>query len=281
MLQYYRLKDVTLHVASAGNANHQTLLFLHGFPEHWYGWQKQLSFFADHGFYAVAPDQRGYNLSSKPEAVEEYTLEKLMGDMLELIGQLGTENVVLVGHDWGGVVAWALAMHHPEVLHKLVILNIPHPAIMLHHLKTNPKQMLRSWYAGFFQVPVLPEKAAEALDFKLLTQAITGTAKPNTFSEADLVAYHEAWRQPGAITSMINWYRAFKYNQLDLQKGVAVPTLMFWGKKDVALGAEMAEPSIAKCSNGELIFLEDASHWLHHEEPDQVNQAILSFLDKL
>ncbi|MDX5481233.1 MAG: alpha/beta hydrolase [Hymenobacteraceae bacterium] len=254
------------------------MLFLHGFPEYWYGWRKQLDFFAAQGYHVVAPDQRGYNLSSKPQEVEEYTLEKLAGDIVWLIDRLGKEKVVLVGHDWGGVVAWVLGMHFPELLHKLIILNIPHPSVMLENLKRNPRQMLRSWYAAVFQIPFLPEKAAGAFDYRVLAQSLTRTAKPGTFSEEELAAYKEAWQQPGALTGMINWYRAFKHSRLNLDRNVEVPTLMIWGKQDVALGAEMAEPSIARCPSGKLVFLEDATHWLHHEQADRVNQEVLTFL---
>ncbi|AKD04033.1 alpha/beta hydrolase [Pontibacter korlensis] len=276
--KFYHLPDVSLHVATAGEAAGETIVMLHGFPEYWYGWHKQLSFFASHGYHVVAPDQRGYNLSSKPQAVEEYTLEKLAGDIIRLISQLGKEKVVLLGHDWGGIVGWVIGMYYPHLLQKLILLNIPHPAVMLNHLKTNPRQMLRSWYAALFQVPAVPEKAARLLDFRPLEKAMTGTAKPGTFSKEDMAAYKEAWQQQGALTSMINWYRAFKYTELSLNKNVEVPTLMIWGKKDTAPGAEMAEPSIARCPNGKLIFLDDATHWLHHEQPDRVNEEILAFL---
>ncbi|WP_230392273.1 alpha/beta fold hydrolase [Pontibacter sp. FD36] len=275
---YFDLPDVRLHAVRAGDEAGETLMFLHGFPEHWYGWHRQLDFFAAAGYDVVAPDQRGYNLSSKPKVVKAYTLDKLTGDIVRLISQLGKEQVVLVGHDWGGMVAWTLAMHFPHLLRKLVILNIPHPAIMQEHLRKNPKQMLRSWYAAFFQLPLLPEQAAQAFDFKALSQAMTGTSRPHTFSEEDLAIYKEGWQQPNALTSMINWYRAFRHNPLDLSSTIEVPTLMIWGKEDTALGAEMAEPSIAFCPKGRLVFLDEATHWLHHEQPDRVNQEILTFL---
>ncbi len=253
-------------------------MFLYGFPEYWYGWHKQLHYFAARGYHAMAPDQRGYNRSSKPEAIKDYTLEKLAGDMVELIRKLGSDKVVLVGHDWGGVVAWTVAMQFPHLLRKLVILNMPHPAVLLKNLSRNPRQMLRSWYTAAFQVPVLPELAASALDYSLLVRSMIGSAKPGTFSEADRAAYKEAWQQPGALSSMFKWYRAFKHTQLDLRKTVEVPTLLIWGKKDFALGAEMAEPSIARCTAGQLVFLEEATHWLQHEQPEVVNEKIRTFL---
>ena len=276
---FFQLSDASLHALTAGDKGGDVLIFLHGFPEYCYGWHKQLPYFAGKGYYVVAPDQRGYNLSSKPAGVKSYTPEKLTADIVELIGQLGKEKVVLVGHDWGGVVAWAIAMHHPYLLQKLVILNMPHPGVMQQHLRQNPRQMLRSWYAAAIQIPVLPEIALQALNYKLLAFALTSTAQPNTFTGENLAAYREAWRQPGALSGMLNWYRAFKYTGLNLKRNVEVPTLMLWGKKDAALGAEMAEPSIAKCTTGKLIFLKDATHWLHHEQPEQVNQEILAFLE--
>jgi pimeloyl-ACP methyl ester carboxylesterase len=133
-------------------------------------------------------------------------------------------------------------------------------------------------FTACFQIPALPEQAAQALDYKLVVKSMTGTAQPDTFSEEDQAAYKAAWEQPGALTSMINWYRANRHTQLDLDKAVEVPTLMIWGKKDAALGAEMESPSIAKCPNRKLIFLEEATHCLHHEQPEKVNQEILAFL---
>ncbi|QCR22217.1 alpha/beta fold hydrolase [Pontibacter sp. SGAir0037] len=275
---YHTEAAIGLHVVEAGDSKNDTIIFLHGFPEHWYGWHKQLRFFAEKGYHVVVPDQRGYNLSSKPSDVQEYTLEKLTGDIVKLIAQLQKQQVILVGHDWGGAVAWAMGMHFPHLLQKLVILNMPHPAVMEENLQKNPSQMLKSWYTGFFQAPFLPEKTAEAFDFKFLVKSMTGTAREGAFTEEDLVAYKEAWQQPNAIEAMINWYRAYKYSSLFIDKEVETPTLLIWGKNDATLGQEMAEPSIGKCPNGKLEFLNNATHWLHHEEPARVNKLISVFL---
>ncbi|MBC5773669.1 alpha/beta hydrolase [Pontibacter sp. KCTC 32443] len=275
---YFHLPDVTLHAATAGDKAGQVLVFLHGFPEYWYGWHKQLSFFASQGYHIVAPDQRGYNLSSKPKEVKDYMLEKLTADIIGLIQQLGREKVVLIGHDWGGVVAWAMGMHFPHLLDKLILLNIPHPDVMQHYLRHSPRQMLKSWYAAAFQVPVLPEVVLQALNYKLLAHAMTSTAHSSTFAKEDLAAYRQAWRKPGALTGMLNWYRAFKYSRLRLNQTVEVPTLLIWGEKDAVLDAHMARQSIGRCLNGKLVFLEEATHWLHHEQPEKVNLQILSFL---
>ncbi|WP_242693086.1 alpha/beta fold hydrolase [Sabulibacter ruber] len=274
----YTANGIYLHTFEAGEPRQPTILFLHGFPEFGYGWRKQLSFFTDQGWHAVAPDQRGYNLSSKPQEVEAYTIDQLTQDMVELIPQISQGKVVVVGHDWGGAVAWNLALEHPALLEKLVILNMPHPKVIHEHLTHNPKQMLRSWYAGFFQLPGVPETVNSAFDFQLMKTAMTRTAKPGTFSEEELETYKKAWEQLGALEAMINWYRAYKYNPIEPDHKISVPTLMIWGKQDQFLGTELAQPSMEQCNQGKLIFLEEATHWLHHEEPDKVNQLMLDFL---
>ncbi|RNI21898.1 alpha/beta fold hydrolase [Rufibacter latericius] len=276
--KYYQTNGIQLHVAEAGPQEGKTILFLHGFPEFWYGWKNQLKFFSEKGWHALAPDQRGYNLSSKPEGVQSYTIDELTKDIVELIPQLTTEKMVLVGHDWGGGVAWNLALHHPQLFEKLVILNMPHPQVAHEHLTKNPKQMLRSWYAGFFQIPWIPEAVNSSFDFKVLESTLKGSAQPDTFTKQDIEAYKEAWKQPGAMQAMINWYRAYKDNKIEADHQVDVPTLMLWGKQDQFLGTEMALPSIEQCTNGQLFFLENATHWVHHEQPDKVNAWMENFL---
>ncbi|MBC3539353.1 alpha/beta fold hydrolase [Rufibacter sediminis] len=275
---FYRTNGVRLHVAEAGYANEKVILFLHGFPEFWYGWKKQLQFFAENGWRAVAPDQRGYNLSSKPEELAAYTIDQLTRDIVELIPQISAGKVVLVGHDWGGAVAWNLALQHPELLEKLIILNMPHPRVMHQHLTQNPRQMLRSWYTGFFQIPWFPEIASSAFDFHLLESTMTGSALPNTFTPADIKAYKEAWAQPNALTTMINWYPAYKQHPIKAPRPVKVPTLMIWGKQDPFLDTELARPSIEQCAKGQLILLGEPTHWLHHEQPERINRLMLDFL---
>jgi pimeloyl-ACP methyl ester carboxylesterase len=274
----YFVNGIVLHVAEAGDPEGEITLFLHGFPEFWYGWHKQLAFFAAKGFRVMAPDQRGYNGSSKPTGVKAYTTENLTADIVDLIRQINGRKVYLVGHDWGGAVAWAVAQHHPHLLEKLIILNMPHPEVMEENLKKNPKQMLRSWYTSFFQLPVLPEILNSASHYSLLERSMKASAKEGTFTEADIEHYKAAWQQKGALTAMINWYRAYKYNKLDTTREVTVPTLLLWGKKDTFLNYTMAEPSNAKCTDGELVFMNDATHWLHHEKPDEVNSFIYDFI---
>ncbi|GGK86337.1 alpha/beta fold hydrolase [Rufibacter glacialis] len=276
--KYYRTNGMELHTVEAGSPTGKVILFLHGFPEFWYGWRKQLAFFAEKGFRAVAPDQRGYGLSSKPQGVKAYTIDQITQDIVDLIPQITQEKVVLVGHDWGGGVAWNLALHFPDLLEKLVILNMPHPAVIHDHLRHNPRQMLRSWYAFFFQVPWAPEALNSAFHFKLLETIMTRSALPGTFSPQDMAAYKAAWAQPGALEKMINWYRAYKYNPVKASHPVETPTLLLWGKQDTFLGSELALPSMGQCRQGQLVFLEEATHWLHHEQPEKVNGLIYDFL---
>ncbi len=276
--RFYTVNGIRLHVAEAGDPGGKIILFLHGFPEFWYGWHRQLDYFAQQGFRAVAPDQRGYNLSSKPSGVRAYTLKNTTADIAALTGQLTNEKLVLVGHDWGGAVAWTMAQQYPELIEKLVVLNMPHPKVFTENLRKNPKQALRSWYAGFFQIPLLPELACSALNFRLLKGSMGKTARKKTFSEADFASYKAAWRQKGALKAMINWYRAFKYNPASATEQIQPPTLLIWGMRDRFLGTELAQPSIDRCRSGRLEFMPTATHWLHHEEPEQVNNLIFNFI---
>lgn len=277
-MSMYPVNNINLHVVEKGSKEDKVIIFLHGFPEFWYGWKKQMDFFADKGFSVVVPDQRGYNLSSKPAGVKSYRIELLIADIAELITRLTSRKVMLVGHDWGGNVAWTMAMHYPQLLEKLIIINMPHPEVMRAHLQKNLQQMLRSWYAGFFQLPLLPEKIVQAFDFRILAGSMIGSAQPETFSDQDIAHYKQAWRQPGAIKSMIHWYRAYKYNSLDINEEIDIPTLLIWGQKDSFLHHKMASQSMGRCQEGRLEMIQDATHWVHHEKPQQVNALIYDFV---
>jgi epoxide hydrolase 4 len=275
--RFDHLNGIKLHSYEQGVAGNNIIIFLHGFPEYGGAWQKQLNFMAQNGYYAIAPDQRGYNLSSKCKEVKAYLIDHLIADILALINKLTTNQVTLVGHDWGGAVAWELTIRFPDLLNRLVIMNMPHPAVMAQTLKSNPKQIRKSWYMGLFQFPVLPELICRSRNYKLLEHSLTSTSNKTTFSEEEIANYKNAWRQPGALTSMINWYRAAKYySSKDII--INIPTLIIWGKNDHFLNAGMAQSSIERCTNGKLVMMNDATHWLHHEKPDQVNRLILDFI---
>lgn len=271
---------IRLHVVQAGPAQGPLAILLHGFPEFWYSWRRQIPHLAAAGFRVWAPDQRGYNLSDKPKGRRAFRVEELAADVIGLVQQSGRERIHLVGHDWGGAVAWWIALHYPQILERLVLLNIPHPAVMLRNLKRNPAQMCRSWYVLFFQLPWLPEALSRAGHWRWPARALRKTSRPGTFSDADLAMYREAWSQPGAFTSMLNWYRALTTQRLQLPGNprISVPTLLLWGCHDGALGREMAQPSIDLCDHGRLVLFEEATHWVHEDEPDRVNELLTQFL---
>ncbi len=277
--RFYDINDVRLYVAEAGREEGRPILFLHGFPEFSYAWKAQLDFFSDKGFRAVAPDQRGYNMSSKPKEVADYRIEKLIIDVVSLIRKLTSQKVTLVAHDWGGVVAWNVAERYPDLLEHLVILNMPHPDIMRRTLKRNLRQRLKSWYIRFFRLPLLPELTSRLFDCALLERTLVKTSRRGTFSAEDIRQYKSAWEQPGAIRSMINWYRAYSWGKSSkVPIRIELPTLLIWGKKDAFLSARMAQPSIDLCPNGKLVMIEKATHWVHHEKPDEVNELIWKFI---
>jgi pimeloyl-ACP methyl ester carboxylesterase len=271
---------IKLHTVQTGSKSGPPVILLHGFPEFWYGWRKQIPALADAGCRVIVPDQRGYNLSDKPEGIENYDVFTLVNDVVGLIKALDYEKVNLVGHDWGAVIAWALAITHPEKLHKLTIMNVPHPAVMSRFLRRDPDQMRRSWYVGFFQIPWLPERILSANNFRRMVRAVQGTAKKNSFTNEDMERYKEAWSQPDAMTAMLNPYRAIVQHPQKMPENsrVKVRTLMMWGMKDFALSHRMARPSMDYCDEGNLILFPEATHWVHLDAAGEVNHYLLDFL---
>jgi pimeloyl-ACP methyl ester carboxylesterase len=282
------VNGVRLQYASAGTG--KLILFLHGFPEFWYAWRNQLIEFGRDSL-AVAPDLRGYNLSSKPEQVERYRISELVKDIRELVTHFGVESCCLVGHDWGGVVAWAVAMAFPDVVEKLVIINAPHPAIFERELRENPAQQQASQYMLIFRSP-----EAEALltvnDYANLQETVLGELlRQGFFTEADRQAYLESWSQPGAITGGLNYYRASQIGPPDgvgeeapgsaanfssLQ--VKAPTLVIWGTKDPYLLTGNLNGLDRYVSNLSVERIPDATHWVVHEKAALVNSLIREFI---
>jgi pimeloyl-ACP methyl ester carboxylesterase len=268
---------IRLHYVEEGDPNGPLVVLLHGFPEFWYSWRNQISALAAAGFRVVAPDQRGYGGSDKPRRWQDYKIEALAGDIAELIRALGAEKAHVVGHDWGAAVAWMVATLHPERVDKLAILNVPHPARMLDGLRT-PKQVAKSWYIFFFQIPWLPETMATRGGRKFLEGAYRD-AKPGAFTDEDLDRYEDALLAPGAMTTAINWYRAaFRRNprRTTGQLGpIEAETLVIWGEQDRFLGAELADPPAKLVPHARVVRLPQASHWVQHDEPAEVNRLLL------
>ena len=270
---------VALHVAQAGPADGPPVILLHGFPEYWGGWAKQIPALAAAGYRVWAPDQRGYNLSSKPAGVRAYDIDELAQDVLGLIDATGHEKVHLAGHDWGAAVAWWVAGKYPQRLHRLAILNVPHVAVMFRTMWRSWAQMRRSWYIFFFQIPRLPEASLRRNNWTNAIRSLKGSSRRGTFTPEEIDGYRAAWSQPGAITGMINWYRAAGRSPRKLTRlgRIAVPTLMIWGAKDIALGREMAQPSFDLCDDGRLVVIEEAGHFVQHEAPERVNRLLVEF----
>jgi pimeloyl-ACP methyl ester carboxylesterase len=270
---------INLNVVQDGPATGQLVILLHGFPEYWYGWRNQIPHLASAGYHVWAPDQRGYNLSDKPEGIAAYSLDDLAADVVGLMDAAGREKAFIVGHDWGAAVAWWVAAKYPSRLDRMVILNGPHGAVLTRQLRRSFSQMRKSWYMFFFQLPRLPEAFLRRANWRWLAQTLTSSSRPGTFSNDDLDEYRQAWSQPHALTSMINWYRSVMQKPPMPPKGrrVSVPTLLIWGADDKFLGRELAQPSIDLCDDGNLIFLEEATHWVQHEEAQQVNELIDAF----
>ena len=272
---------IELHAVAAGPQDGPVVVLLHGFPEFWYSWHKQIDSLAAAGFRVIVPDQRGYNKSSKPRGADSYSLSSLTSDVLAIAHQLGQERIFLAGHDWGAAVAWSAALLHPQSIAKLAILNVPHPSVMLRYLKTNRRQLRRSWYMFFFQLPWLPEAAFSAFDFRLGARSLVRSSRPGTFSPEDLAQYRAAWLQPHALPSMINWYRAAARHRTKFSDPtVHVPTRILWGERDAFLLSEMAHDSLRYCDSAELYTFANASHWLQHEEPARVSELLIDFFSK-
>lgn len=286
------VNGVRLHCASAGGAvggARKLILFLHGFPEFWYAWRKQLVEFGP-DFLAVAPDMRGYNLSSKPAEIEKYDIRLLVADVVALVRHFGADSCCLVGHDWGGAVAWSVAIAAPQVVEKLVIINAPHPAIFERELRDNPAQQQASQYMLVFRRPeaeaFLAANECAALQATVLSEGL----RLGFFTEGDRQAYLEAWSQPGALTGGLNYYRAAAVGPPEgtsaesfLRRSefpsleVRMPTLVIWGEKDPYLLAGNLDGLDRYVPQLTVTRVPDATHWVVHEKPALVNSLIRHF----
>jgi pimeloyl-ACP methyl ester carboxylesterase len=262
---------IDIHYVEAGHG--PLVVLLHGFPEFWYGWRRQIPALAEAGFRVVAPDLRGYNRSERPSGIAAYRMDALVEDVVAVIGSMGGQ-AVLVGHDWGGVIAWYTAMHHPASVRRLVILNAPHPAAYARELRRLSSQWWRSAYAGFFQLPRLPEKLWRARDFALLRRVLRGGPADD---EEDIRRYVEAFAAPGALSAALHYYRAALRCPRPRVRPIDLPTLILWGERDRYLSSALTrglEPWVRDLT---VERLPRATHWLHHEEPDTVNTRIAAF----
>jgi len=271
---------IRLHYVTQGNG--PLMLFLHGFPEFWYSWRHQIPEFAK-DYKVVAIDLRGYNDSDKPTDASAYSMPEFVKDVQGVIAGLGYDKCVLVGHDWGGAIAWSFAYAHPEMLERLIILNLPHPAKFVEGLRT-PQQLFRSWYIFFFQLPFLPELLIQLNDYQALEQAFRGMAKnKNAFTDADIEAYKNALAKPGVLTAAVNYYRNVLQLGSSLQRSwsvLEVPTLMIWGEDDIPLGKELTYGTEEYVRDFQIKYISNCSHWVQQEQPQLVNQYMREFLTR-
>jgi epoxide hydrolase 4 len=263
-----RVNGITLETAVTGPKGGPLIVLLHGFPDLWQGWHRQIGPLAESGFRVLAPNLRGYGHSDKPAGVSAYDLDILAQDVMELAATEEHAKFHLVGHDWGGIVAWWTAARFPGRISRLTVLNAPHPGVFGRYLFRNPGQMLRSWYVGFFQIPYLPEGLLHAHNFHLLRRCLESTAPPGLFSEANFEILREGWSQPGSLTAMVNYYRAvFRRSRKSLQVAVAAPTVILMGNQDPTEEPGLAAASQELCSHSRVIVLDGVYHWPQREAP--------------
>jgi epoxide hydrolase 4 len=284
--KYADVNNVRLHYVTAGKG--KLIMFLHGFPEFWYEWKDQLTEFG-RDYQAVAPDMRGYNLSSKPADVEQYRMKYLVEDIRALVEHLGHNKFVLAAHDWGGGVAWPFAMRHPEYLEKLIVINAPHPFTFVRELRDNPAQQKASQYILVHRTPEAEEMLTRNNYAMLVISLLEDGLKQGYFTEEDRKAYIEAWSQPGALTGGLNYYRAARLGSFTGESDdilsvdpslltVKVPTLVIWGERDRWLLTGNLEGLDKYVSNLVIKRIPDGSHWVIHEKPALVNAYIHEFI---
>lgn len=278
--EYIEVNGIKLHVAKQGTGE-KLVILLHGWPEFWYTWRNQIPVLAEK-FTVVAPDLRGFNLSDKPKGIKNYKLDVVASDIAALIPKLGFTKAYIVGHDFGGATAWAFAALYPELTEKLVVLNCPHPKEMFIGMK-KWKQLKKSWYIFMHQIPLLPEflyKLSLPMFFKTILRGWMYNKK--NFTNEDVNAFVAAFKQKGAMTGSLNYYRAMiqcKPNKSIFRNKIKAPTLLLWGEGDKALGKELSY-NTAKYIDAsyEVKYLPKCSHWIQNDRPDEVNEYLMGFL---
>ncbi|XP_022103784.1 epoxide hydrolase 4-like [Acanthaster planci] len=279
---FLRIKDVRLHYVSAGDETKPLMLMLHGFPECWYSWRYQITEFKK-TYRVVAIDQRGYGDSDIPSGVANYSLKKLVEDIKEVVSGLGYNSCTLVAHDWGGLVAWYVAATYPDIVDKLIVMNIPHPRCFTDSVEGgNLKQLLASWYMFFFQLPFLPELNGWINDYGLISGCFLGDGmglqNKENMSKEDLEAFKYSASRKGSLTGMINYYRAaFRY-RVGIKSSMSTPTLIIWGDQDKALTLKLLDGTGKYVQDLTIKIVPGASHWVQQDAPEAVNKHMREFL---
>jgi epoxide hydrolase 4 len=263
--------ETQIHYVEDGDG--PLVVMLHGFPEFWYSWRKQIPALAAAGYRVIAPDLRGYNDSSKPRGIDAYRLPCIVQDIAGLIVQNGG-SCTLVGHDWGGAAAWLLAMLHPSLVERLVILNSPHPVPLRRELDRSLRQKVRFAYQLFFQLPRLPELVLRVIGKRMLRRM-------GRFTEEELRTYGEAWRKPDALTSMLHYYRALRRHRRELRgliRRIDAPVLLIWGERDPVFLPSTIENFGEWVPNLRIKRIGGAGHFVQTDAAEEVNAALLGFL---
>ncbi len=278
-----RANGLRFRVAECGEGE-RLALCLHGFPECGYSWRHQLPLLARLGYRAWAPDLRGYGESDRPPGREAYAIERLMEDAAGLIDAAAPRSTLLIGHDWGGIIAWYFAIRALRPLDRLVVMNAPHPGAAEPAFRTLG-QLRRSWYVLFFQLPWLPDRLLGARGARAVARGIRGSScDASRFPDEVLDVHRRAASHPGAPTAMLNYYRAFvlggggrRQRALGMPP-VETPTLLIWGEEDVALGRETTHGTEAFVPKLTLRYLPGVSHWVQQEAPETVNSMLEAWL---
>lgn len=268
--------SIQIHYLEAGPSDGPLVVLLHGFPEFCWSWKKQIQPLADAGYHVIAPDLRGYGQTSKPHDLESYHWKHLVADIVELIKKLGNgQTGIVVGHDFGGVIAWLLGTFHPDVVRNIAVIDAPHPAILTDALEHSSE----AWIIKFFNIPLIPEAIQRITDGFFYAARLRQTSRPGTFSKDELDDYRKEWRRKDAAMGMMNWFRASLPSLAELKNipKTCVPSLVIWGTDDRALPFEMAEPSLKYCENVKFEKIEHGTHWVHIEEADRINALLLEF----
>ncbi len=269
---------IRMHYVTQGKG--PLVVLLHGFPEFWYSWRHQIPFLAEHGYRVVAPDLRGYNDTDKPKT--GYDVPTLLRDIEGLIKGLGEEQATIVGHDWGGALAWSFAIYYPQMTHKLIVLNAPHPQAMLRDLRTL-KQLRKSWYFFVFQIPWLPEYMLSRDNANSVGRMLNGSAVQKAAFPPEVTAiYRKAISKPGAMTAALNYYRQLfrplPGRSTPPEAPITAPTLLIWGEQDIALDIALTHGLEQWVEHLQIQYVPDSGHWVQQEQPEEVNQLMLDFL---
>lgn len=269
----------TFRILEAGRAGDPLVILLHGFPETADVWRGLMPGLAATGRHVVALDQRGYNLGPKPRGAAVYRLDELAGDVLDLADHLGAERFALVGHDWGASVTWWTATRHPDRVERFAVLNAPHPAVWRRAMREDPEQRRRSSYVQLLRTPVLPELMIRLGGYGALAGAFD-SIRGERLTPETLAAYRAAWAQPGALTGMLNWYRALFVGDLEVPApgSIRPPVLVLWGEQDEFADPALAQRSLDLCAGGRIERFAEAGHWIVHDEPAAVLASLTAFL---